>query len=78
MSALTGAGIDKLLRAIDDLLPLDPVARARFSIPAGDGASLSLIHASAEVLAVQYESDVYTVEAMAPASLRQRLKAFLI
>ena len=78
VSARTGAGIDKLLRAIDDLLPLDPVARARFSIPAGDGASLSLIHASAEVLAVQYESDVYTVEAMAPASLRQRLKAFLI
>ncbi len=78
VSARTGAGIEKLLRAIDDLLPLDPIAHVRFAIPAGDGASLSLIHASAEVLSVQYESDVYTLEAMAPQSLRQRLKAFLI
>jgi len=31
VSALTGAGIDKLLEAIDEALPLDPIVRRHFS-----------------------------------------------
>src|SRR5262249_17784120 len=37
ISALTGAGIDLLLDAIDAMLPLDPVIHTRLQLDAGDG-----------------------------------------
>ena len=44
VSALTGFGIADLLRAVDEVLPFDPVVRARFRLAAGDGASVHLLH----------------------------------
>lgn len=73
VSALTGAGIDQLLRAIDEALPLDPVLRATFRIPAGDGATLALLHQFGRVLATRYEGNHVEVEAEVPESLKRRL-----
>src|SRR5437867_460155 len=44
ISARTGEGVDALLRTIDEVLPFDPVVRARFQLVAGDGASIHLLH----------------------------------
>ena len=38
ISALTGQGVPELLAAIDEVLPFDPVTRARFRFPLAEGA----------------------------------------
>jgi GTP-binding protein HflX len=78
VSALTGAGLDDLLRTIDDALPLDPVARATFRFRAGDGATLALLHEFGKVQAVRYEGEECEVEADVPESVRARLGGLAI
>ena len=43
-------GIDRLLAAIDEVLPLDPVVRTTLRLSAGDGATLALLHEFGRVL----------------------------
>jgi GTPase len=73
ISALTGAGMDKLLEAIDQLLPLDPIVRATFRFPAGDGATLAMLHEFGKVRATRYAGEVCEVDAEIPESLERRL-----
>jgi len=74
VSALTGAGMDKLLRAIDESLPTDPVVTTTLRLPAGDGATLALLHDRGRVLEVRYEGDWCWVRAEVPESIERRLK----
>jgi len=74
ISALTGDGIGRLLAAIDDVLPLDPLVRARFRLPAGDGATIALLHEFGRVLESQFSGEVCEIEAEIPESLSRRLK----
>jgi GTPase len=73
ISAITGAGVDQLLASIDEALPLDPIVRATFRVPAGDGATLALLHEFGRVLRTVYIGDVCEVEAEIPESLQRRL-----
>jgi len=75
ISALTGAGMDGLLEAIDQLLPLDKIVNATFHLSAGDGATLALLHEFGKVLATRYSGDCCEVEAEIPESLERRLAA---
>ena len=75
VSAMMGAGIDRLLSAIDEVLPLDRLVRATFRLPAGDGATLALLHEFGRVLATHYTGDQCEVEAEIPESLGRRLEA---
>lgn len=75
ISAMTGAGIDELLRVIDEALPLDPVVRASFRLPLGDGATLALLHQFGRVLDTSYGTEWCEVEAEIPESLKRRLAA---
>jgi GTPase len=77
LSARTGQGTERLLAAIDEMLPLDPLARTVFRIPAGDGAAINLVHELARVNAQRYEGRMCILEADAPQSLRQRLARFV-
>jgi GTP-binding protein HflX len=74
ISALTGAGIDKLLAAIDEALPLDPIVRATFRLSSGDGASLALLHEFGQVLQTRYCGEYCELEAEIPESLQRRLE----
>ncbi len=74
ISALTGEGVDRLLAAIDEVLPLDPLVRARFRLPAGDGATVALLHEFGRVLDTQFHGEVCEIEAEIPESLSRRLK----
>ena len=74
VSAFFGAGLDRLLAEIDEVLPLDPVVRIRLRIPAGDGAKLALLHQFGRVLGTRYDGDQCEVEAEIPESLQRRLK----
>jgi GTP-binding protein HflX len=75
ISAVTGAGMDDLLALIDEVLPLDPIVRATFRVPAGDGATLALLHEFGRVLETRYTGDVCEVDAEVPESLQRRLPA---
>ena len=75
ISALTGAGVDGLLRTIDEMLPIDPVLRETLRIPAGDGATLSLLHEFGRVLDIRYSGEWCHVVAEIPESLKRRLRA---
>jgi GTP-binding protein HflX len=75
ISALTGVGIDRLVAVIDEVLPPDPIVRATFRLPAGDGATLALLHEFGRVLATQYRGEDCEIEAEIPESLQRRLAA---
>jgi GTP-binding protein HflX len=77
VSAGTGAGFSGLLQAIDNALPLDPVSRQRFQIPAGEGSLIHLLHEHAKVLSGRYQNDIYEVEAEVPESVKHRLSRYL-
>jgi GTP-binding protein HflX len=77
ISALTGAGIDALLKKIDEVLQFDPLSRVQFRFPIGEGASISLLHQLGRVLDIRYTERFCDVEAEVPESLRQRLAAFV-
>ena len=74
VSALTGAGTDRLLAAIDEVLPLDPIVRETFHLRAGDGARLALLHEFGRVLATRYIGEDCEVDAEVPESLKRRLE----
>jgi GTP-binding protein HflX len=74
ISALTGEGLPDLLEAIDEALPLDPVVHTVLRIPAGDGATLALLHEFGKVLTKRYAGDRCEIEVEIPESLRRRLE----
>ena len=78
VSARTGTGFEALLAAIDHGLTLDPVAHARFRIPAGEGLPIHLLHERAKVLASHYQDDWCEIEAEAPESVRRQLTRYVV
>ena len=77
VSAATGAGIDELLKAIDEALLLDPILRTTFRISMGDGATLALLHQFGRVLETRYGETHVEVDAEVPESLKRRLDSVL-
>ncbi|MBI4875080.1 MAG: GTPase HflX [Acidobacteria bacterium] len=77
VSARTGAGLDGLLKAIDESIPADPVAHTRFRFPLRAGAEMHLVHEGARVLSVAYSDRYCEMETEAPESLRRRLRRFI-
>lgn len=78
ISARTGEGFDALLKKIDETLLLDPVTQCLFHFPIADGAPLHLLHERGRVTATRYTGDSCEVEAEAPASIKRRLKKYLV
>jgi GTPase len=75
LSALTGEGIDRLLRACSSVLS-DRVRRCDYRIPQGRADLVSLLHRDAKVLSTGYEGDDILVTAVVPAAIAGRLEAF--
>ena len=78
VSALSGEGIDCLLRLIDEVLPFDPVVRARFRLAAGDGASIHLLHRFGRVTHTRYEDEHCIIDAEVSQSLKERLAEYAV
>jgi GTPase len=76
VSAKTGAGLDDLAAAIDDLLSLDPTERATFLIPPAEAGQLHWLSEQARVVSSDFDEAGWRIEADLPASLRRRLKQF--
>jgi GTPase len=78
ISAATGQGFEELLRKIDQTLAVDPLAECAFRFPVGEGAPLHLLHEHARVLATRYDNQYCYVDAVAPASLRRKLRRYAV
>jgi 50S ribosomal subunit-associated GTPase HflX len=78
ISAATGLGFQDLLQKIDQTLSLDPLAECTFRFPVGEGGPLHLLHEHARVLAKRYDDQYCYVEAVAPASLRRKLRRYAL
>ncbi len=76
ISAQNGAGVDGLLRAIDEVLPFDTMIRARFRIPVGAGAEIASLHENARVVSEHYGDAFCEIEADVPESVRTRLARY--
>ena len=78
VSAREGRGIGELLAEMDRMLQLDPVSRARFRLPAGEGGLLHLLHERARVLSTTYADSWVEVEADVPESIKRRLTGYIV
>ena len=78
ISARTGEGLDVLLKKIDQTLSLDPLAECAFRFPVGEGGPLHLLHEHARVLSTRYDHRYCYVKAVAPASIRRRLRRYAL
>ncbi len=76
VSALTGDGMDELLKAIDKAVQSDPVIEAELWVPQQEGAVLAAIGAGMIVQAREYEGNVVRLSVSGPASLVGRLRRF--
>jgi len=74
VSALTGEGIDELLRRIDLVLPADPIVRLSLRMPMSEGRSLALIHALGRVITSRVDKSHMDLEAEVPEAVARRLK----
>jgi 50S ribosomal subunit-associated GTPase HflX len=75
VSALSGEGVDALLRLIDEVLPFDLLVRATFRICSSDGASIHLLHEFGRVISTQYDEQYCIIDAEVSQSLKERLGA---
>lgn len=74
VAALTGEGLDELLRRIDQALPVDPLVRLSLHMPLSEGRSLALIHALGRVVHSQVSDSHMDLEAEIPETVARRLK----
>ncbi|MDQ1408499.1 MAG: GTPase [Acidobacteriaceae bacterium] len=74
VSALTGEGIDELLRRIDVALPTDPLVSLSLRLPLSQGRTLALIHALGRVLRSEVEDEDMLLDAEVPVSIARRLR----
>ena len=74
VSAMTGEGIDELLRRIDVALPTDKVVSLSLRLPLSQGRTLALIHALGRVLRSEVEDEDMLLDAEVPVSIARRLR----
>lgn len=77
VSALTGTGLDELLKRIDAAMPVDALTRMRLRVPLSDGRMLALIHALGRVVDSSVEDSSMLLDADVPESLSRRLQAYV-
>jgi GTPase len=74
VSALTGEGLDELLKQIDTALPLDPVVKLFLHMPLTEGRSLALIHALGRIVSSQVNDSHMDLEAEIPETVVRQLR----
>jgi GTP-binding protein HflX len=74
VSALTGEGINELLRRMDVEMPTDPVVTLSIRLPLAEGRTLAMIHALGRVLHSEIDDSHMRLDAEVPASIAKRLR----
>jgi GTP-binding protein HflX len=74
VSALTGEGLDELLRRVDAALPVDPLVRLLLHMPLSEGRALALIHALGRVVHLRVSDSHMDLDAEVPETVARQLK----
>jgi GTPase len=74
VSALTGEGIEELLRRVDQALPVDPMVMLSLRMPMTEGRTLALVHALGRVLRSEVEDSHMLLDVEVPVSIARRLR----
>jgi len=74
VSAMSGEGLEELIRKMDAALPVDPTVTLSLRLPLAEGKTLALIHALGRVLSSQVDDSHMQLEAEVPASVVQKLR----
>lgn len=74
VSGLTGAGLEDLLRRIDEALPVDPLLHLHFTLPLSNGRAIALVHALGRVIHSEVRDTSMDIEAEIPESVARQLK----
>jgi GTP-binding protein HflX len=74
VSALTGEGIEELLRRVDAVMPTDPVVTLSIRLPLTEGRTLALVHALGRVLSSKVDDSHMRLDAEVPSSVAKRLR----
>jgi GTP-binding protein HflX len=73
VSAMTGEGIDELLRRMDTAMPTDPLVTMSLRLPLAEGRTLALVHALGRVIRSHVEDSHMLLDAEVPQSIVRRL-----
>jgi GTPase len=76
VSALTGEGMEALLKSIDQALHTDPLIEAELRVPQQEGGVLAAIEAGMTVHSRDYEGNLVRLKVSGPASLIGRLRKY--
>ena len=76
VSAHSGEGMDRLLKAIDEALTADPLIDAELIVPQAEGAALAAIEAGMIIHSRAFEGELVHLTVRGPASLVGQLKRF--
>jgi GTP-binding protein HflX len=74
VSALTGEGLEGLLRRMDQALPGDPVERLSLRLPLSEGRTLAMVHALGHVYHSELADSHMLLDAEISVSVARRLK----
>ena len=74
VSAMTGEGLDELLKRMDAALPEEPVVKLSLRLPLIEGRTLALVHALGHVLHSEVDDSHMLLDAEVPMSMARRLK----
>jgi len=74
VSAMTGEGLDELLRRIDQAMPVDPTVEMTLRMPLTEGRKLALIHAMGKVMRSEVDDTNMFLDAEVPESIVRRLR----
>lgn len=78
VSAATGAGIEELVGMVDRLLELDAISTEWFEFSSQAGGERHLVHEHGRVIEEHWREDRCYILAEVPASLKRRLRAFVV
>ncbi|HTW23213.1 MAG TPA: GTPase HflX [Candidatus Baltobacteraceae bacterium] len=76
-SAVTGEGLEELLKKIDAAMPIDPLLRLHLRLPLADGRSLSVVQGRGRVLRSEVQDGHIEIEAEIPESAARELQGFI-
>jgi GTP-binding protein HflX len=76
VSALSGEGMEALLKAIDQALRSDPIVEAELKVPQHEGGVLAAIEAGMVVHSREYEGNLVRFKVSGPASLMGRMREY--
>lgn len=74
VSALTGEGLDELLKRMDEALPHEPSIKLLLRLPLAEGRTLALVHSLGHVTHSELDDSYMVLDAEVPESIARRLK----